>query len=136
LFAVMVVDDDPKIREWFEVEIEWGKMGFDFICSAKDGIDALNKLNQHNKLDLVISDIDIPKMNGIELLNSIKEYNLSSMIVLLSDENNMAHVKQGLLLGAFDYILKPLDKDKVIDVLKKAHDSLMDKKWRKKEIKT
>jgi len=106
LFAVMVVDDDPKIREWFEVEIEWGKMGFDFICSAKDGIDALNKLNQHNKLDLVISDIDIPKMNGIELLNSIKEYNLSSMIVLLSDENNMAHVKQGLLLGAFDYILK------------------------------
>jgi len=48
----------------------------------------------------------------------------------------MAHVKQGLLLGAFDYILKPLDKDKVIDVLKKAHDSLMDKKWRKKEIKT
>jgi two-component system response regulator YesN len=135
LFAVMVVDDDPKIREWFEVEIEWGKMGFDFICSAKDGIDALNKLNQHNKLDLVISDIDIPKMNGIELLNSIKEYNLSSMIVLLSDENNMAHVKQGLLLGAFDYILKPLDKDKVIDVLKKAHDSLMDKKMEEERNK-
>jgi len=131
----MVVDDDPKIREWFEVEIEWGKMGFDFICSAKDGIDALNKLNQHNKLDLVISDIDIPKMNGIELLNSIKEYNLSSMIVLLSDENNMAHVKQGLLLGAFDYILKPLDKDKVIDVLKKAHDSLMDKKMEEERNK-
>lgn len=135
MFAVMVVDDDPKIREWFEVEIEWGKMGFDFICSAKDGIDALNKLNQHNKLDLVISDIDIPKMNGIELLNSIKEYNLSSMIVLLSDENNMAHVKQGLLLGAFDYILKPLDKDKVIDVLKKAHDSLMDKKMEEERNK-
>jgi len=57
------------------------------------------------------------------------------MIVLLSDENNMAHVKQGLLLGAFDYILKPLDKDKVIDVLKKAHDSLMDKKMEEERNK-
>ncbi|WP_265446673.1 response regulator transcription factor [Acetivibrio straminisolvens] len=125
MFGVMIVDDDPKTREWFEVEIEWGKLGFDLVCSAKDGIDALNKLNQYNKLDLIISDIDIPKMSGIELLNSIKEYNLSSMIVLLSDADNMAHVKRGMLLGAYDYILKPMDKDKVVDVLKKAHEELM-----------
>lgn len=128
MFGVMIVDDDPKTREWFEIEIEWGKLGFDLVCLSKDGIDALHKLNQYNNVELIISDIDMPKMGGIELLNSIKEYNLSSMVVLLSDADNMAHVKQGMLLGAHDYVLKPIDKDNMLDVLRKAHDRLMNKR--------
>lgn len=135
MFSVMIVDDSPMTREWLEIEIDWGKLGYDLVCSGKDGIDALHKLNQYH-IDLVISDISMPKMDGIELFNSIKEYNLSSIVIFLSEPDDLPHVKQGLLLGAYDYVLKPIDKDNLIAILKKLYDSLMKKKMeQEKEMK-
>ena len=78
LFSVMVVDDDPKVLDWLKTEIDWGGMGFTLICTAKDGIDALHKLSQ-NSVDVIISDISMPKMGGIELLNSLKESDIPSL---------------------------------------------------------
>ncbi|MFZ5985854.1 MAG: response regulator [Bacillota bacterium] len=127
MFSVMIVDDDLTTLEWLEVEIDWGKLDFKLVCTAKNGIDALHKLNQYN-IDLVISDISMPKMDGIELLNTIKEHGISSLVVFLSDSQDFPHVKQGLLLGAHDYILKPIDKDNLTEVLKKAQGNLLDKK--------
>lgn len=134
LFSVMIVDDDPKILEWLKSEIDWGNLEFNLMCSAKDGIDALHKLNQ-NDIDLVITDINMPKMDGIELYNSIKEYNLSPFVVYLSDPEDLPHVKQGLLLGAFGYVTKPIDKENLIDVLESVHEKLMEKKLEKENDK-
>jgi len=130
----MIVDDDPKILEWLKSEIDWGNLEFNLMCSAKDGIDALHKLNQ-NDIDLVITDINMPKMDGIELYNSIKEYNLSPFVVYLSDPEDLPHVKQGLLLGAFGYVTKPIDKENLIDVLESVHEKLMEKKLEKENDK-
>ncbi len=134
MFSVMIVDDDPKILEWLKSEIDWGNLEFNLMCSAKDGIDALHKLNQ-NDIDLVITDINMPKMDGIELYNSIKEYNLSPFVVYLSDPEDLPHVKQGLLLGAFGYVTKPIDKENLIDVLESVHEKLMEKKLEKENDK-
>lgn len=134
MFSVMIVDDDPKILEWLKSEIDWGNLEFNLMCSAKNGIDALHKLNQ-NDIDLVITDINMPKMDGIELYNSIKEYNLSPFVVYLSDPEDLPHVKQGLLLGAFGYVTKPIDKENLIDVLESVHEKLMEKKLEKENDK-
>ncbi|MDQ2085522.1 response regulator [Herbivorax sp. ANBcel31] len=123
MFCVMVVEDDLILREWFKSQIKWEEYGFKLVCVANNGIDALQKLNQHD-IDLVISEISMPKMDGIELLNTIKEYDKSSMLIYLSENEDFSYAKQGLLLGAYDYILKPLESDKLINVLKKAYEIL------------
>ncbi len=134
LFSVMIVDDDPKILDWLKSEIDWGSLGFNLICLAEDGIDALHKLNQ-NKIDLVITDISMPKMDGIELYNSIKEYNLSPFVIYLSYPEDLPHVKQGLLLGAYGYATKPIDKKSLIEVIESVHERLMDIKREKEKDK-
>jgi len=134
LFSVMIVDDDPKILDWLKSEIDWGNLEFNLVCLAKDGIDALHKLNQNN-IDLVITDISMPKMDGIELYNSIKEYNLSPFIVYLSDPEDLPHVKQGLLLGAYGYVTKPIDKESLIGILQSVHERLTDIKREKEKDK-
>jgi len=123
----MIVDDDPLICEWLTNQISCSSMGFKVVGVANNGIEALQKLNEYNP-DVVISDINMPKMDGIELLNCIKEYESGPQVVLLSDENDYPHVKQGILLGALGYILKPLDKDNLKEVMKKVFDELMMKK--------
>ena len=127
MFSVMIVDDDPLICEWLTNQISCSSMGFKVVGVANNGIEALQKLNEYNP-DVVISDINMPKMDGIELLNCIKEYESGPQVVLLSDENDYPHVKQGILLGALGYILKPLDKDNLKEVMKKVFDELMMKK--------
>ena len=119
----MVVEDDLVLREWFKKQVKWNEYGFELVCVANNGIDALQKLNQHH-IDLVISEISMPKMDGIKLLNTIKEYGKSSMVIYLSTGQDFSYAKQGLLLGAYDYILKPVENEILISVLKKASESL------------
>jgi len=123
----MIVDDDPLICEWLATQINWNHIGYEIAYIANNGIDALHKLNEYNP-DVIISDISMPKMGGIELLNVIKEYETGPQVVFLSDENDYPHVKQGILLGAFGYILKPVNKDKLEELMKKVFDELVMKK--------
>lgn len=127
LFSIMIVDDDPLICEWLTTQINWSPMGFEVVCIANNGIEALQKLNEYNP-DVVISDINMPKMDGIELLNCIKEYDNGPLVILLSNEDDYPNVKQGILLGAFGYILKPVDKDKLKESMKKVFDELLKRK--------
>jgi len=127
LFSVMIVDDDPLVCDWLANQINWNHIGFEIVYIANNGIDALHKFNEYNP-DVIISDISMPKMDGIELLNSIKEYETGPQVVFLSDEDDYPHVKQGILLGAFGYIMKPINKDSLIELMKKVFDELMLKK--------
>lgn len=127
LFSVMIVDDDPLNCKWLTNQINWSHMGFEVVYVANNGIEALQKLNEYNP-DVIISDINMPIMDGIELLNCIKEYENGPQVIFLSDEKDYAHVKQGLLLGAFGYILKPVNKDHLKELMKKVFDELIIKK--------
>lgn len=120
----MIVDDDPLICEWLTTQIDWNQLGFEIVYLANNGIDALQKLNEY-KPDVVISDINMPKMDGIEFLNSINEYETRPQVVFLSDEADYPHVKQGMLLGAFGYIIKPIDQNSLNELMRKVFDDLM-----------
>lgn len=119
----MVVENDRILGEWFKNQVKWNDYGFELVCVAKDGIDALQKLNQHH-IDLVISEINMPKMNGIELLNTVKEYVKETMVVYLTKEEDFSYAKHGLLLGAYDYLVKPVSSEGLYNLLKKAYENL------------
>lgn len=113
--TVLVIDDDPVILELLRVNFEIE--GFDVIC-ASDGEEGLQRA-QADRPDIVISDIMMPRRDGLQLLNDLKADPLTEdlPVILLSAKAQRAEVQQGLELGADDYITKPFDPLELIDRL-------------------
>ena len=113
--TVLVIDDDPVILELLRVNFEIE--GFDVIC-AKDGDEGLLRA-QNDHPDVVISDIMMPRRDGLQLLADLKEGpdTQDLPVILLSAKAQKTEVQQGLELGADDYITKPFDPLELIDRL-------------------
>ena len=112
----MIVDDEPIIRKGLKKIINWEEYGFNIVCEARDGEEALELLKEHS-IDFIISDIKMHKITGIELLRAIRENGLDTLVVLLSGYDEFSYAQEGIRLGAFDYILKPLDSQKLKNIL-------------------
>jgi len=111
--SVLVVDDDPVILRLLQVNFELEGIE---VVTAADGDDGL-KIAQSDPPDLVISDIMMPKVNGLELLAALRSSpdTASLPVILLSAKAQVADVQRGLELGADDYITKPFDPLELID---------------------
>ena len=111
--SVLVVDDDPVILRLLQVNFELEGIG---VVTAIDGEEGL-KLAQSDPPDLVISDIMMPKVNGLELLSALRSSpdTASMPVILLSAKAQVADVQRGLELGADDYVTKPFDPLELID---------------------
>lgn len=109
--TILVVDDEPDlellITQKFRKEIKEGKYRFEF---AGNGIQALKKLNDYNEIELVLTDINMPEMDGLTLLSKIKELNnpvLHSVIV--SAYGDLHNIRTAMNGGAFDFVVKPIN---------------------------
>lgn len=123
---ILVVDDEPDlellIKQKFRREIKDGKYNFSF---AANGVEALNKLNEDKEIELVLTDINMPEMDGLTLLSKIKEINnplLHSVIV--SAYGDILNIRTAMNGGAFDFIVKPIDLADLGITIKKAIDNL------------
>lgn len=135
MLEVMIVDDIEIMRkQLMELEI-WGeRTGFIVSAEAKDGQDAIKKLRE-KKVDLVITDIRMPVVDGVELLKKIISEELSYCVVFLSEYTEFEYARQGLVYGAFDYIVKPVSQDKIEGLLAKVKEYIEKKKMEKEKIK-
>lgn len=118
MYKVMLVDDmDISLRQIKRMKLWRGETCFNIAAEANNGREALEIL-QTDRMDLIITDIKMPKVDGIELLKEAKEKNLCPCVVLLSDYANFTYAKQGIQYGAFDYLNKPAeyhDMTKLLD---------------------
>ncbi|AYF45650.1 MULTISPECIES: response regulator [Halobacteriovorax] len=111
---IFVIDDLNTLRETIVSHLR--EEGFGRIYQAIDGQDALKKLEElygrDEKIDLIFSDINMPNMNGIELLKELKsdERFVDIPVVMLSSENEKEIVMEAVMSGASNYILKPFTK--------------------------
>ena len=108
---VMVVDDSIFMRQKFKSFLQ--KQGFE-VCEAENGESAIKKY-QMEKPDIVTMDITMPKMDGITSLEKIIEFDKEAKIIMISALGKQELVKKSLLLGAKNYIIKPLDRKKVLE---------------------
>jgi DNA-binding NtrC family response regulator len=113
---ILVADDDKNVV--FALRRTFEEDGFDVI-SAADGFEALEKL-QTEEPDLVFMDVTMPKMSGLEALQKIKEMGSDVPVVVITGYGTMRTAIQAVQLGAYEYITKPLDVDKVQVVAQRA----------------
>ena len=109
--AVMVVDDSEPIRKFLIFALR--SIGIS-VVAARDGMDALEKLS-HNKVDLVITDLNMPNMDGFEFLKALrddKEY-YEVPVIILSSLSSAKDIEMGLKLGANSYLVKPFDQKRI-----------------------
>ncbi|HEA64980.1 MAG TPA: sigma-54-dependent Fis family transcriptional regulator [Candidatus Aminicenantes bacterium] len=103
--SVLVIDDDPLIRKTLSSYLS--KKGFEALV-AEDGEEGLQKYKEHIP-DLVILDIRLPDIDGLEVLGRIRERNPNASIIIMTAYDDMKTTIEAIKLGAFEYLVKPLD---------------------------
>ncbi|MCX8084389.1 MAG: response regulator [Calditerrivibrio sp.] len=116
--SVLVVDDSLSIRKYLSKILSSIKCYYE---EATDGISAINKLRER-KFDLIITDLEMPLMNGYELINNIRNEMLdrSTPIFVVTSRATDKHKNKALELGANDFIMKPFDEDEIVAKIKET----------------
>lgn len=134
MFGVILVDNKNEMLAELKRIINWEDLGFCIKAEATDGMEALGLINCNN-IDLVITEIEIPRLDGIGLLKETRQNNICPCAILLSWQSSFVYARQGLIYGAFDYILKPLKSQELIASLERAFKYLTDKRAEENRIK-
>lgn len=122
MYRILIVDDKEVFRRKLK-RMDYFRINADkfFIAyEAQNGMDALGIL-ENNKVDVVLTDIRMPFVDGIELLKIINERGLCRCVLLLSEFAEFNYAKEGILNGAFDYILKPVDEIKIREAFDRVY---------------
>ena len=114
--TVLLIDDDKSFRRVIEYQLV--EDGYDVI-TADNGSIGLDILS-NNKIDLVITDIRMPEMNGLELLKTLKEISYDATVIVVTAYGSIESAVEAMQLGANDYITKPVDKNELLLKVEKA----------------
>lgn len=115
---ILVVDDERSIRNTLKEILEYEKFEVEV---AEDGFEALEKLEK-NRFDLVLCDIKMPKMDGLEVLDKIHKLDSDATVVMISGHGTIETAVEAIKKGAYDFISKPLDLNRLLITIRNATD--------------
>jgi two-component system, response regulator YesN len=133
MLRILIVDDDKIIRKGLRTIIENDTLDFKVIGEATNGLRALEKIEEMNP-DILITDIKMPVMDGIELINNITKKNIKLKTIVLSGYDDYKYVRETLKNGAVDYILKPVENKELIDLLKHLKNKIEEEKVQEENL--
>lgn len=117
-YKILIVDDEKTARDGLKMMVntleKWVWAG-----EATNGVAALEKIKLH-KPDLILLDIRMPEMDGVSLLGKVREMGLDTMVVFLTGHPDFEYAQKAIRFGAFDYLLKPMRAQDIIEIIKKA----------------
>lgn len=120
MLRVLLVDDEPFILQGLKVLIDWEKEGFEIAATVANGLEALDFLKKY-KVNMIIADINMPVVTGFELLEKIHQEKISeAYFVILSGYADFSYAQQAIRYKCTDYILKPVEREGLIGVLRKV----------------
>ncbi|MFD1885847.1 response regulator transcription factor [Paenibacillus wenxiniae] len=120
---IMLVDDEILIRESIRERVNWEKEGFHYCGDAADGELALPLIEQHMP-DILITDIKMPFMDGLELCSVVRERFPHIKVIILSGHDDFHYAQTALRLGAADYCLKPFSAADLLQLLRTVSDTI------------
>ncbi|MFF2889732.1 response regulator [Paenibacillus sp. NPDC057967] len=123
MYKVLLVDDEADVREGLLGEIDWRKHGFVIAGTAENGQEAL-ELCERLAPDVVITDISMPFMNGLELSHWLRQHQPLVKIVILTGYDEFDYARQAVTLSVDEYLLKPFSSDTFAELLGKIRDRI------------
>lgn len=127
MYRVQIVDDEPIIRMGLQRMYDWTKQGFEIVCIAQNGKEALEQL-EAEKIDLIVTDIEMPIMNGLEFIKEVRERKIDVEIIVLTAYEDFEYAKEAIKYGVSEYILKPTGTEEIEKMLTHAKVQLENKK--------
>jgi len=125
MYKLLIVEDEKWEREGLVGFLDWSGLGFEIVGAAANGIQGL-RLAEEYQPDIIITDIKMPKMDGIELTEEVKKILPNCRIIIITGYDDFEYAKEAIKLGVFDYLLKPVQKGQLLDVLNKTEKSISD----------
>ncbi|ANF98309.1 response regulator transcription factor [Paenibacillus bovis] len=124
MFKVMIVDDEPAIREGLKTIVDWDAIGFEVAETAANGREALQKY-ERIRPDLMIMDIRMPGMSGLEVIEQLRENKLrQAHVLILSGYADFEYARRALGYGVDGYLLKPVDEQEMEEELRRVYRTL------------
>ena len=123
MIKIMIVDDMPIFLEYLRGCIDWEAYGFEICCEAHDGKEALEKIEEYYP-DVVLTDITMPYINGLELAERITKEYPDISVILITGNNEFEYARKAVKIGVCDYIVKPFEKEELILSLLKLQDNI------------
>ncbi len=115
---ILVIDDEKSIRSTLQEILEYEKHEVDLASDGPEGLE----LFQNNKYDIVLCDIKMPEMDGMEVLSKIFEISSDNPVIMISGHGNIDTAVQAIKMGAYDFIEKPLDLNRLLITIRNAMD--------------
>lgn len=126
MFKVMIVDDEPMIRQGLQTLIEWEQYQFEVCAVASNGVEALEKYKEHRP-ELILIDIRMPIMDGLQTISELRKLGSRSRILILSGYGEFQYAQQAIRYRVDGYILKPIDEVELTNFIEKISRELQDK---------
>ncbi|MBO4902703.1 MAG: response regulator [Lachnospiraceae bacterium] len=124
---VLIVDDEPFITQGLRLLIDWEEEGFEIAGCLENGKEALQFLKE-NEVDLILTDIRMPELSGLDLMEQVKEEHISdAYFIIMSGYDDFGYAQKALRMGCVDYLLKPVDGAELIEILKKIRSTEREK---------
>ena len=119
MWSLVVADDEPKIRRGIEGILDWHEFNINIVGEAEDGEIALEIIKE-KKPNIILLDINMPFLNGLNLLQKLKDINNKSIVIIISGYDDFSYAQRALQFDVFDYILKPVNKKSMEEIITKA----------------
>jgi two-component system response regulator YesN len=116
---ILIVDDDRFVIAALKKKIKWDELGFSDVLSAHSMSDA-QKLIVSDSPEIIITDINMPQGSGLDLLAWIKEHRKNMISILLTSYADFEYAQKAIELGAFNYVLKPIDSEEITKIILSA----------------
>ncbi|MDF2650337.1 MAG: hypothetical protein K0Q73_6142, partial [Paenibacillus sp.] len=119
MYSVLIVDDEPEIRQGLRLKIDWESLGLSIVGEAGNGAEAVAWLTNH-PVDIVITDMNMPMMDGVSFLEACHEHYPSLRLIVITGYEDFHYAKAAIRTQARDYLLKPVTQDELREAMLKV----------------
>ncbi|SDF79088.1 response regulator transcription factor [Marvinbryantia formatexigens] len=124
---LLIVDDQPSVSEGLKKGIAWDNLSVDEVLTAYNALEA-REILKTTEIDIMLCDIEMPVENGLQLFRWVKENEIDLLCIFLTSHAEFSYAREGIRLGAFDYIVQPALYPAIEEVVRKAVAEVMKKK--------
>ena len=129
---LLVADDEGRIRNGL-LALPWETMGIDEVYQAENGLEAMEILKE-KRIDIVISDIKMPGVSGLELSEYVQKCKMDTAVILLTGFSEFEYAREALRNGVWDYMLKPIRPKTILETVQRVRKELEEKRYKEKVV--